>query len=537
MTRDDIISTYLDFYKEHSKAPTLEDLKTLGVTRAKLREKFPNLNNLHAEVRKEFPEEFIDISIEEALRETSTKQINAELKKYKRYVITTAVMGCRVHEGFLEAIKYYCAINDARLIVLTCADPAKRNSDWSSLGHIDKRVQQYIVPSETYLNNNLFLSNIKTSAKQINPLTGLKRIAGKSKSFISAGTKLMLESIPSGNSKYPKVCMTSGAITVADYNTEMYMSERTGYLANSDHALAAIVVEIESADKFHFRHLESYRDGSFIDLGIKYSPDKTKTQVNAEAVVFGDIHIGNTCPKAFAMGKEVCELLKPDYLFLHDLYDGAAVNHHESKDLIYRANKYAKEPEKSRIYDDIGLVASELVEISKLAKNVLVVRSNHDEWLDKYLKSGAFINDPVNYRAGLELSLDMLDGHNPLEKHCLGILRSKKINNVRFLSRDEDFILSGRQFGGHGDMGANGATGSLSSFEICYGASVTAHTHRMGRLRNALMVGTLSKLRMGYNKGPSSWTQTLAVQYKGEKKSVGPIQLITLVDGTWRLKP
>lgn len=535
MTKNEIISVYLKFYKKNHKAPTLETLKELGVTRAMLREKFVNLHDLHAQVRKINPEHFHDVAIEDALKATNIAKINKEIKQYNRYVVTTAVMGCMVHEGFLEAIKYYCEVNKARLIILTCADPAKRNSDWSSLGHIDKRLQKYIVPTETYLNNNLFLCNIKTSAKQINPLTGLKRIAGKSKSFISAGTKLILDSIPGGNNKYPKVCMTSGAITKPDYNTEMYMSERTGYLADTDHAMAAIVVEIETVDKFHFRHIEAYKDGSFIDLGTKYNSDKTKTQVNAEAVVFGDMHVGNTCPKAFAMGKEVCELLKPDYLFLHDLYDGAAVNHHESKDLIYKANKYTKEPEKSKIYDDIGSVASELVGISKLAKNVLVVRSNHDEWLDRYLKSGAFIYDPLNYRAGLELSLDMLDGHNPLEKYCNNILQSKKVNNVRFLSRDEDFILSGRQFASHGDMGSNGSRGSLRNFEECHGAAIIGHTHSVGRLRNTAMVGTMSKLRMGYNKGPSSWTQTLAVQYKGEKKSVGPLQLVTLVDGTWRV--
>lgn len=532
LTQEPIEQEYLNFYKKNNKPPTLADFNQLGITREEIRQRFTNLQKLHAHMRSNFADSFSDIPIEDLLATKVVKEFETDLKKYKRFVITTAVLGCQVNQEFLNSIKNYCKLKEAKLLVLTCADPAKRNSSWSTLGHIDKSLQDYVVTKEISLNNNLFLCSIKTSAKQINTLTGLLRIVGRSKSFIAASPKIFVKVVPGANHQYPKVALTTGAITNADYQTEMYMSERTAYLGDMDHKLGAVVVEIESKDKFHFRHIEALSDGSFIDLGTQYTQDST-LPATTDVVVYGDWHSGSTDSNAKRMGEEVCKLTNPKYLVLHDLFDGNSINHHEAKNLISKAYK-ASTKKLDSLEHDLQSLRKDLEELSSLAPNLCVIKSNHDEFLDRYLKDGRYINDPVNYKLALKLSLFMLEGKDPLQEGLKEV--GFKMKNVKFLGRDDDLIVGKRQFGNHGDIGANGSRGNLRNMETCYGPSCSGHTHTMGRDRDSLMVGTFSKLRLGYNRGPSSWTHTLAVQYRGDKGKVAPIQLITCIDGTWRIE-
>lgn len=521
MEPKEIVKIYKKFYKEHSKPPTLEDFKDLGVTRQVIREKFKNLTNLHKAVREEHPNLFHDISVEEALGNADT----LDLKDYERYVITTAVTGCFVDEKFLNSLKHYCKVRKARLIVLTCSDPAHRTADWSKLGHIDKRITEYVVPNEVYLNDNLFLCNIKTTAKQINPLTGLKRIAGKTKSFIMASPKMKLETIAASKDSYPKVAMTTMAVTKPDYSSEMYMSQRTAYLGEKDHKMGAVVVEIESDKKFHFRHVEAAGDGSFIDECIKYTSN-TKKPVRAEAVVFGDWHSGSTCPDTYKMGQEICKLAKPEYLFVHDSFDGLSINHHQDHNIVAKAR--AAESGLNSLSKELDKYVDDLVELSKLADKLAIVYSNHDDFLHRYLQSGKFIKDSVNLKTALDLCYAYVNGKDPLQ---YAVEQRKKIDNIEWLNEDKDKVLSGRHFNHHGHRGPNGAKGSMKSLGQHLGAVVSGHTHSMARDGDAVQVGTFTLKDLGYNVGLSSWTNTLGIQYYG-----GAMQLITLIDGTYRLK-
>lgn len=520
MESKEILKLYKRFYRANKRIPTLEDLKNIGITRQTLREKYVNITTLHREVREQFPNLFNDISIEEALDNADT----LDLKDYKRFVITTAVTGCLVDERFLNSIKHYCKVRNARLIVLTCSDPAQRKADWSQLGHIDKRITEYVVPNEVYLNDNLFLCNIKTTAKQINPLTGLKRIAGKSKSFIMAHPKMKMESIAGSKDGYPKVAMTTMAITKPNYTSDLYMAQRQAYISRRDHKMGAVVVEIESDKKFHFRHIEAAGDGSFIDECVKYT-SKTKKKVKAEAVVFGDWHSGSTCPDTYAMGKEICKLAKPEYLFLHDSFDGYSINHHNDHNIIAKAR--TAEQRRNSLSDELDYYVRDLQDLSKLAKNLMIVYSNHDDFLHRYLQSGRFVKDPVNLKTALDLCYAYVTGKDPLQ---YAVEKRAKIPNIEWLNEDKDKQLSGRHFNHHGHKGANGAKGSLKSLGDHLGAVVSGHNHGMARDGDSVQVGTFTVKDLGYNSGLSSWTNTLAVQYYG-----GAIQQITLIDGTYRL--
>ena len=78
----------------------------------------------------------------------------------------------------------------------------------------------------------------------------------------------------------------------------------------------------------------------------------------------------------------------------------------------------------------------------------------------------------------------------------------------RTLSRDESYRVKNWELGQHGDLGTNGSRGSLNQYRTMNTKMVVGHYHSPGRKDGALAVGTSTKLRIGYNSGPSSWAQS-----------------------------
>src|SRR5690606_26016423 len=98
-----------------------------------------------------------------------------------------------------------------------CSDPAHTKEHKYSFSLSHKLPANAVVFRDVALNSNIFLSTIKLSAKQINPLTGLKRLT-KHGTCILASPKQMLEHVAVSNKKtIPRALMTTGAITKSDY--------------------------------------------------------------------------------------------------------------------------------------------------------------------------------------------------------------------------------------------------------------------------------------------------------------------------------
>ena len=78
----------------------------------------------------------------------------------------------------------------------------------------------------------------------------------------------------------------------------------------------------------------------------------------------------------------------------------------------------------------------------------------------------------------------------------------KKYNT---LGKNDSYTVKGWELGHHGDIGTNGSRGGLNQFRNLNSKVVVAHYHSPERKDGALSVGTSTKLRMGYNLGPSRW--------------------------------
>jgi hypothetical protein len=337
----------------------------------------------------------------------------------------------------------------------------------------------------------------------------------------------MLKAAPVANNKLAHFTMTTGAITLPNYHSDMYMSQRTAYIAENDHKIGAIVVEIEDDETFYFRQIQADSTGAFIDFGKKYD-GSTVTDVTPEAFVLGDWHSGSTDPTAASTWKEVTELLKPKRLVLHDAFDGLSINHHEDHDIVLRSQRAAHgeldlKKEVAVFKQDLTMMKSWNEDMS-----VVIVKSNHDIFLERYLRAGKYVVDPHNHRYALELAIALIDGKDPLKYAVQG---DEEDSRIEWLNIDDDYKVEGVQLGAHGHKGANGARGSLAAMEAMYGNSITGHTHTPEIIRDAYQVGCSCYLKLEYNQGgASSWLHTSCLLYPGGSK-----QLINSIFGKYRL--
>lgn len=518
-----IIDIFLRLIKIKKMTPSRSELMRAGVSRDNYRQYFGTIADLREAARLKDSKAFDNMIDETVFTPKNIKKLKDEAKKFKRFVITTAVTGMSVHKEFYANLKFYCKENNAKLLILASSDPA-------AVGGFELDgvlAGESLVLSDLELNSNVFISTFKTSAKQINPLTGLRRLGQREKSMIVASPKQFLEYVPIANDKMSHALMTTGAITRPQYMSERYMSQRTAYIAELDHKMGAIIIEIEDDKLFHFRQIQAeYGTGFFIDNGLYYKKTKT-TPVKPEAMVLGDIHVGITSDVVIKSTDNMIKTLKPKRVFLHDLFDGRSVNPHESTHYLSRARKSFQELSLEQELIECKNYLESMKKKHPYVQEWIVVRSNHDIFIDRYLDSGDYISDAINSKICHKLASAKLDGEMALVAGLKFVgLNSTKI---KFLGLNDSYRIKGIECGQHGHMGLNGQRNPQnSSLEIAYGAGVFGHSHSAGILREIFRVGTSTEMRIGYNNGASSWTSTHCSLYPN-----GSRQLLNDINGKW----
>lgn len=495
---------------------------------------FGSFDGLVAESKQKDPKTFKNIIDESSFTDQSFRELRQRISEHKRFFITSAVTGCDVHEDALNAVKTFCKKNKAALLILPCSDPAhqkEHKNKWSLSHKLDKKD---VVFKDVSLNDNIMLSTIKMSAKQLQPLTGIKRLSQKKGSTIVASPKQFLEYVANSNNnqEIPRALMSCGSITKADYRTEMYMSERTAELAELDHTLGGIIVEIKNGKIFFARFVQiNEKTGSFTDLNKKYNADGTVETVRADLVQTGDWHVLSTDPSTRKMAKEIVELVKPKYLTFEDFFDGLTINPHERKNLVSLSKK-AKKGLLSLEYE-LQACQKEIDDVSKWPADQVVFKyGNHEDFLKRWLNDGQFMHEPINKILGMKLNIALEELEiNPFEYAMREMFPISNQDKVKFLSINDSFKVNGIENGAHGHMGKGGRRNpGMAEIEECYGAANVGHNHSAAIFRSVYRVGTSTKLQLGYNDGPSAWSQTHLIQHVD-----GSRQLITNIFGEWRL--
>lgn len=459
---------------------------------------------------------------------------NTEKKSLKRsdevvrYIFTAAVKGARVHEDFLKNLEVYAEHVGAELIIGPLTNINRLRYDEVDDEEFSPLVVSYLKDTPLIVDNKVrFSPELKLAATMVKPLQGLqtytKRLWG-----IFPHTKISMESVPTHKDRPTKFITTTGAVTHPNYS-----STKAGFRAHFDHVHGALILEVDKRGVW-MRHLTpaDEDDGTFYDLSNKVSHGRVKEYGGVDALVFGDIHVEEidrpVLLATWAGPNSLVDKLSPSRQVFHDLMDMSFANYHELDDMFKRLKGIKKAGE------SFDTVSDFLTLVSTHSDECVIVDSNHDYFIDKWLrkfdpeKTGDFENVIEYY----ELKLAMVKAaisNDPKSILRLTLEAADALpdaDNITFLSPDESYEVQDIECGWHGHRGPNGRRGSKTAFKFVTEKSIVGHLHSPSIESGCYVVGTSSKLDLGYNQGPSSWAHTHCIIYPH-----GGRTLVTLSDG------
>lgn len=521
-TGKEILSAYLRGINKLKRYPTKADMALVGYRRDLIREHFGSFEKLRAYVQENHSESIENVTEDRIKSPRKQAELEKTIKNCKRFVVTSAIEGGVVHKGFRESIEVYCKRNNAELLVMP-SGKALEAMDPNLVG-------EHWILRDTYLNSNLWLCSMKIPPKSAQPTDKLKRIGQRDGSLIAASPKQFLQFVAVGNERMAHAVMSTGAITLPNYSSRSGVSS-TDYIANHDHVMGAIIVEIVDDESYHFRQIQADEKGAFYSVGVKYSPTGFKREAPI-GMLWGDLHSGEVDTDAKKANHEIMDETEVETVYLGDAFGGISINHHEEHNKLKRAI-LARE-NKMDLGAEIQTLCKEIDEITSKphVKKVVIVDSNHHDFLSKhYLSEGKYVDEPQNYFLAHELVGAMGKGWNPLQYACEKIYGIKNHKMITWLKIDADDRIADVQMGAHGHKGANGSKGSKRTLEEAYGNAMHGHTHSPYIFRGIFCVGTTSILRPGFNEGPSGWVHCSGNVYKN-----GSRELINSFKGKWRLK-
>lgn len=455
-------------------------------------------------------------------------------KGAQRFIVTAAQNATPIHKAWWAVLRHMAGILEAEILVipLRYKNPTSRwvgsqqNAEWWA-----EEVRPFLWNTRLDLNRNLtVLADFKIQPTASSPLTGAEAFSHASSGIIGH-TKLQLRTVASPSSRMAKILTTTGACTVPNYT-----DSRAGKTGEFHHSLAAVLVELDGP-KFHLRHLhfDAKRDGC-PDLDRFYFAEGPAAVWHAQALVMGDTHVDAIDPAVeratFGPGGMV-ETLFPATLVWHDLLDAYSCNPHHGDDPFIAVAKRASGTDNVRA--EIRR-AIDFVRERTVGRQSVIVPSNHDDMLRRWIVRTDWREDPTNAQFYLETALALVRG---AKRTPAGVeypdpfgywMAQAKVPGVKVLGRDESVVVDGIELGMHGDRGPNGARGSIRNLRRIGVKSVIGHSHSPGIDEGAYQVGTSTRLRLEYNHGPSSWLNAHCIIHEGGKR-----QLVFIVDGKWRL--
>lgn len=481
------------------------------------------------------------------LTKLETKEIGAGAKNFSgfaRYVITSAQNDTPVHQKFFSTLLNYCEHNDAKLLVI----PYRyRNptSIWTPNNKDAERWAEELMPhlcdAEVRLSNNLLvMGKIKIQPTAIQPLSGFDGYTGID-SAIFGHPKIEMKTVPTPSKQLPKILATTGCVTIPNFT-----DSKAGWKGDFHHSLAAIIIEIEDANIFHIRHIHADRvTGAFYDLTKFYTLNEVTDGHRVAALVTGDTHaefIDEKVKKATYTNEDsMLHTLKPEIRILHDVEDFYARNHHHRGNDVISIGKHFYG--RNNVEEALQKTADFIDETTHPEIVNVVVKSNHDEAFDRWLREADPKTDPENARFYYYMKYNQTKNirmtatgfstidafefwcNNPDEQTGL-----RSLDQTKFLKRDESFVVAGIELGFHGDMGPNGTRGSIRNFAKIGPKTVIGHSHTPGIYEGCYQVGVSARLDLSYVSGPSSWLHTHCIIYPD-----GTRTLINIIDGKWRL--
>lgn len=549
----EIVDVYIKVAEKREKYPSRSEMNEAKVSRDRIRDHFGTMENLRAAAKKQSPEAFEKLEKKKAphIHADFTKEALGTIVKENDYrngtFFVTAVSPTSYLDwdeedfeaakngqdveaqnlfmpGFKSAQNFLKRKN-AELILLPM--PAHVKALEEQPMYYDPALKPFrdCFATEFTFNSHLKAFEAHLNPQQINPLTGIRRLRvhkfGRDHkpgeeikrfktSVIVAHSKQMMDTVPTGNESHPRIVHSTGTIS-----EPKYLRNRIGMIANEDHRLGGLIVEIQDG-WFWIRQVQfDVRDGSFIDLGTRYHADGSVTQERAEAFKFGDIHPGFHHEGALNAIYSLWDIIKPKRIFFEDFFDGASISHHLVNKKMERAMLPDYFKDLPTEIDMAYKVLSQIWDRAPKDAELIATSSNHPEHVERYLNEGRYINDcKENYKIAHRMVVMKLDGKNPLKEYL------DPDGRMNWTDQNSDYFVEGTQMNAHGHLGIGGGRGSKTGHELAYGSAMTAHTHSPSIYHDAWCVGHTTVPRHGYNNGPDNWILCSGAVYKGGHKQL-----------------
>jgi len=428
-------------------------------------------------------------------------------KRRKNFIFGWAQNNTPVHKETLRNIEAYAEYHKASIHIIA-GRYKNPTSMWSYKDKSEEHWHPLVVPYLDANRHNIhpllqILSDVKVQPTAATPLSGFNGVTGL-ESCVVGHPRMHLKSLPVLDGYPNKVLVTTGAITI-----ENYTDSKAGKKGDFHHQLGFIFVELDG-DDFHIRQVGVADDGSFYDLCYKVEDGVVKeNKEGAEVVILGDIHNLSTDPIALKASKVMLDYLNPNHTIVHDLMDAKEVNPHMEKHPYEVLNR---ERENLGLFGEVDAMIGWLHRYKQY--NLVVVRSNHDIFVDRFLEGDW--RKQQNKAAYLKYAGVLAEGLAP-DGIIPFIINEEFGGEVRALGIDESYRVLDWELGMHGHIGANGSRGSATQFKTLNTKNVTGHTHTPIRVDGHVSVGTLTYKRLGYNQGMSSWMHSNFVIYPNGK--------------------
>lgn len=373
------------------------------------------------------------------------------------------------------------------------------------------------------------------------PLTRMEIYNGR-ESNIVPHAQIAMRSVASMQDEATKFNYATGTMTQRNY-----VQKRAGIMAEQLHCYGAMLVEVNDNGNWWVRGLEVGADDTIMDIGptgyvgICVQDGKVTQQTVTDSIIWGDLHAAEmeVWVRDLAWGEGgMLDTLKPQRQFMHDVFSMRYRSPHEERDFHSTYAKHSEE--ESSVLDEITLTADLLTETVRDNVDTLVVHSNHDRHLDRWLNEADFRRDMINAKYFCLLQYNVLNAMDEGNKdfNILEWALKETANcpkQIQFLGLDEGYVICTEHSGGiecglHGDMGPDGARGTTGNLTKLGRAVTKGHDHKATIWGPVYSTGCCaSSQSTPYAKGPSSWSVTHCVAYDN-----GCRALVTMWADRWR---
>lgn len=476
----------------------------------------------------------------------------------KRYIFSGAQNDTEVHQGFWLNLKAYAKAINAEIVI----GPGTYETQWWSENNptaraYDKVLKDHLCFGQLELGANfMFCGQMNIIPTASSPITDLVPNS-RGKWAVYPHAKRQLRSVPSTDpGVQASQVMSTGLVT-----RPKVIPRKAGIKSIFHHVLGTVVVEFDQEGDVFCRHITANKDGSFYDLDAHVdaarvvrgkhrakaltTPDAHRAKmgsVNARAIFGFDPLTGKPARGIIPGFKySLIDLLDPENVTIHDVFDNETRNHHHAKDPMHNYEQAFRG--RDRVLTELEEGADFLVTIKRPGMAITVVESNHDIALNRYITEGRFRFDGVNARLGNQLEADLLDRHEiiarcrdtyakvpdfSLLETAMRRLKGRALDGVSWAYDGKSYVIGGIEHGHHGFRGANGSKGSVAGFARM-GRKMTIGDKHSPQIEDGVFVAGTLELQHGYNKGPSGWAVSAVVQYPDGKRA-----LITLQNGKFR---